>query len=305
MTTILVVDDSAVDRQLAGGFLANDPDLTVRYAGDGAEALETIVRKAPDLVLTDLMMPKIDGLQLVAEVRRSHPLVPVILMTSKGSEEIAVQALQQGAASYVPKRMLARKLLSTVRSVLAVATRERSHSRLMGCMTQSECRFALENDFTLFGPLVAYLQEEVTRMGLCDETERMRIGVALEEGLTNALYHGNLEVGSELRGEDDKAYFALVEERRRQAPYRHRRIHVDASLSREQAMLRIRDEGSGFDPSSIPDPTDPENLEKASGRGVLLMRTFMDEVAYNEMGNTVTMTKRRGTNNHPNHDEES
>jgi len=305
MTTILVVDDSAVDRQLAGGFLTNEGELNVAYAVDGAEALKMIARKPPDLVVTDLMMPEIDGLQLVAEVRRSHPLVPVILMTSKGSEEIAVQALQQGAASYVPKRMLARKLLPTVHSVLAVATHQRSHSRLMGCMTRIDCRFALENDCTLFGPLVAYLQEEVTRMGLCDETERMRIGVALEEALTNALYHGNLEVGSELRGEDDRAYFALVESRRRQAPYQHRHIHVEAALSREQATVTIRDEGSGFDPAAIPDPTDPENLEKASGRGVLLMRTFMDEVAYNEVGNAVTMIKRRGSNAQPSHCEEN
>jgi len=54
----------------------------------------------------------------------------------------------------------------------------------------------------------------------------------------------------------------------------------------------VRDEGSGFDPAALPDPTAPANLERVSGRGVLLLRTFMDEVIYNELGNAVTLVKR-------------
>ncbi len=292
MSTILVVDDSAVDRRLVGGLLEQDEDLEVEYAADGREALGKIEHTVLDLVVTDLMMPEMDGLELVASVRNDFPLVPVILMTSKGSEEVAVRALQQGAASYVPKRTLGQHLLDTVRRVLAVSTRQRSHSRLMGCMTRSDSCFALENDPSLFGPLVMYLQEEVTRLGICDETERTRFGVALEEALSNALYHGNLAVGSQLREQDDGAYYALVEQRRRLPPYRDRQIHVEANLSRCAASVIVRDEGAGFDSSTLPDPTEAVNLEKVSGRGVLLMRTFMDEVIYNQRGNAVTLTKR-------------
>ncbi len=57
----------------------------------------------------------------------------------------------------------------------------------------------------------------------------------------------------------------------------------------------IRDEGSGFDRSELPDPTDPENLLKSSGRGVMLMQTFMDEVIFNDRGNEVTLIKRRAS----------
>lgn len=292
MPTILVVDDSAVDRRLVGRLLEQDGDLEVEYAAHGGEALTKIEHTVLDLVVTDLIMPEMDGLQLVATVRSQHPLLPVILMTSKGSEEIAVRALQEGAASYVPKRTLAQNLLKMVRRVLAVSSQERSHIRLMGCMISSDCTFALENDPALFNPLVTYLQEEATRLGVCDQSERTRFGVALEEALANALYHGNLEVGSNLRDEDDEAYYALVEKRRRQAPYRNRRIYVEAKLSREGANVVVRDEGSGFDPSLLPDPTEPANLEKACGRGVLLMRTFMDEVVYNDVGNAVRLTKR-------------
>jgi len=291
MTTVLVVDDSAVDRRLVGGLLSRDANLRLVYAVHGAEALTKIEQDPPDLVLTDLVMPEIDGLTLVATAKAKYPLVPAILMTSKGSEELAVQALEAGAASYVPKHALAQRLLDTVRKVLAVSSRRRSHSRLMGSMTRSNCTFVLENDSALIAPLISRVQEDCGHMNLYDDSEGTRVGVALEEALANALYHGNLEVDSELREQDDQTYWALAEQRAQQPPYCHRRVYVTAELSREKAVFVIRDDGAGFDPSTLPDPTDPANLEKASGRGILLMRTFMDEVTYNDKGNEVTLVK--------------
>ena len=86
----------------------------------------------------------------------------------------------------------------------------------------------------------------------------------------------------------------LVGERCGYAPYRDRRIHVRARLTPCEAVYSIRDEGPGFDPSGLPDPTDPANLERRSGRGLLLIRTFMDEVLYARHGdrNVVTLRKR-------------
>jgi anti-sigma regulatory factor (Ser/Thr protein kinase) len=66
---------------------------------------------------------------------------------------------------------------------------------------------------------------------------------------------------------------------------------IDIALTSESAQFKIRDEGPGFDPQTLPDPTDPEYLERPSGRGVLLMKSFMDKVTYNDSGNEVTMTK--------------
>ena len=296
MTTVLVVDDSAVDRRLVGGLLQQGGDMRVLFAADGLDALATFDREPADIVVSDVMMPEMDGLAFVAAMRVKHPLVPVILMTSLGNEEMAVQALQAGASSYVPKRKLAQQLLDTVRKVVAVSGHQRGQMRLMDCIMRSECTFVLGNDYTLFRPLVTYLQESVTNLGLGDAADRTRLGVALEEALANALFHGNLEVSSALKEENDQAYFALAEERRQTRPYCDRQIFVDARMSRNEAIFVIRDEGIGFDPSSLPDPTDPANLERASGRGILLMRTFMDEVAFGAVGNQVTLIKRRHAN---------
>jgi CheY-like chemotaxis protein/anti-sigma regulatory factor (Ser/Thr protein kinase) len=318
MTNILIVDDSPIDRRLVGELLSKDPGVEIQYAVDGADAVENapmgelasgrlglqldyavdgrealakLAKSPADLVITDLQMPEINGLQLVAAMREQYPRIPVILMTSQGSEEIAVQALQQGAASYVPKKMLMRYLWETVAKVLKASVEDRGQARLIKCMLRTESIFHLENDSALFEPLVRYLQEETMRLGVCREADRVRVGVALEEALTNALYHGNLDLSSDLRG--TPGYRDMVLQRRSEAPYAQRRIEVEARISRSEAAFAIRDEGTGFNPAALPDPTDPANIEKASGRGIFLMKAFMDEVLYNDAGNAVVLVKRR------------
>jgi CheY-like chemotaxis protein/anti-sigma regulatory factor (Ser/Thr protein kinase) len=292
MPRILIVDDSAVDRRLTQGLLRPADDLELEFAVNGRLALEAMRRDLPDLVLTDLVMPELDGLELVDAIKRDYPLVPVILMTSKGSEETAVEALRRGASSYTPKKFLARDLLETIRSVLSVSQQQRSQERLLSRMTASRCEFVLENDSSLIPPLIGYVQHDAARLGLCDESERLRLGVALDEALANALYHGNLEISSELRDDDHHRYLHLVETRTYQPPYRDRRIHVCVDMSPSEGRFVIRDEGPGFDASRVADCTAEASLDKVGGRGLLLMRTFMDEVIFNGGGNEVVLIKR-------------
>lgn len=298
MSTILIVDDSAVDRRLAGGILEKAAGLKVEYATNGVEGLEKIPLIHPDMVLTDMQMPEMDGLDLVGKIRDRFPLVPIVLMTAHGSEDLAVQALSRGAASYVPKSKLADELPDVVSSVLAVARADRHNERLGACLQSTTSEFVLDNDTALVYPLVDHCQQLVTRMKICDETDRIRVGVALEEALLNALYHGNLELDSEaLReartGMINGAATNPIDERRSRSPYAERKIRVRISVSQNEAHFSIRDEGPGFNPAEVPDCTEPENLERECGRGLLLMRTFMDEVKYSPQGNEVTLIKRK------------
>jgi CheY-like chemotaxis protein len=296
MTRVLVVDDCAVDRTLAGEILKRDAGFVIDYARSGEEALQQIGLVVPDLVLTDLQMPHIDGLQLVTAVRESYPRVPVILMTSQGSEEIAFQALQRGAASYVPKVFLHDKLRDTVEKVLQASINEAYHQKALECLTRSERHFLLPNDPALFTPLIVHFQEECVALGICNHADRVRLGVGLGEALANAMFHGNLELSSSLRETDADAYHHLAESRRGEPPYRDRRIEIEVRLAPGAAVFVIRDQGFGFDPTALPDPTDPANLEKVTGRGILLMQAFMDQVDFNSRGNEVTMVKRSGPN---------
>ena len=105
-TTVLVVDDSAFDRRLVGQLLDPMPGVRAVYAADGREGLAAIAREAPAVILTDLVMPDVGGLELVQRVRTEHPEILVILMTAFGSEDVAMQTLRAGAANYIPKRDL-------------------------------------------------------------------------------------------------------------------------------------------------------------------------------------------------------
>ena len=94
------------------------------------------------------------------------------------------------------------------------------------------------------------------------------VHMAMDEALTNAVKHGNCCQSG-------------------------KRIWVDLSLSDEDVELSVRDEGCGFDPDHIPDPTAPEHLESVHGRGVLIIRSYMDEVHYNRKGNCIVMRRMR------------
>jgi DNA-binding NarL/FixJ family response regulator len=293
ITKVLVVDNSGEEQLLEGELLERSPGISAIYATQGPEALTAIRQYAPDVVLMALHMPKMNDLGLFEEVRNKYPALPVVLMTVDGDEGMVVNALKRGAAGYLPKKSLVRDLTKTLQNVQALARKERRKQRLLGYLTQTEASFSLNNDPTLIQPVVAYLQESITRMRLCDEAGCVQVGIALHEALLNALFHGNLEVSSELREMGESVYLELAEQRRQQLPFRDRRIYVTARTSPCEAVYIVRDEGAGFDPASLPDSTDPANIGKVSGRGILLIRTFMDEVTYNGAGNQITMIKRQ------------
>jgi CheY-like chemotaxis protein/anti-sigma regulatory factor (Ser/Thr protein kinase) len=294
MSSILVVEDSRTQAQEIQ-LLLEEEGFTVQLASQGREALAVLRQGLPDVVLTDLDMPEMNGLQLVEAVRRDYPAVPVILMTALGSEEIAVEALQKGAASYVPKRNLAQDIVETLDRVISVAQAGRNQQRVWEGLTQSDLHFVLDNDPSLAPPLIGFLEEHAARLLACDRNELMRLGVALHEALLNAIQHGNLELSSDLRQEgDEKAFRDLAGVRRQQSPYRDRRVRVHAQTSKSEALYIIEDEGPGFNVASLPDPSDPANVGRIGGRGLTLIRTFMDEVRHNEQGNRITLRKRCG-----------
>jgi serine/threonine-protein kinase RsbW len=100
------------------------------------------------------------------------------------------------------------------------------------------------------------------------ERDIFGIKLALEEAVINAIKHGN---------QMDRA----------------KKVRIAYRISPDRFEVLIADEGSGFDPKEVPDPTAVENLERACGRGLMLMRHYMTEVAFNHRGNSVTMRKHR------------
>ncbi|TWU40961.1 ATP-binding response regulator [Novipirellula artificiosorum] len=295
MPIILIVDDSEVDRTVMAGLLGSDLDWLISQASNGAEALRMMADATPDAVVTDLLMPEMDGMELVKRISQTYSEVPVVLVTSQDDIKLAFKALKMGAASYVPKSQLADRLLDTVEQVLAVSDMDHFDDRIVQATTNTRYRFNLENDLTLIAPLVDRVQMGLLGMHLCSPTQRMHIGIALEEALTNAMCHGNLELPvrhlPEIRRQlHEGKRSEMVEERRHQSPYKDRRILVAADLTRQRAQFVVADQGAGFDEQSNRPKSLDEIMEGECGRGILLIRSFMDEVVFNETGNEIRMT---------------
>ncbi|MEZ6123409.1 MAG: response regulator [Planctomycetaceae bacterium] len=288
MPKLLIVDDSTTDRVRATGIASRWLECTIRQCDSGVDALEQMEHWLPDIVLTDLQMPEMDGLELVTALKEEHPQIPVILMTAQGSEDVAASALRRGAASYVPKPRLAEDLIGILNRVYDAARLENSHSRLMHYVSDANLRFELPNDLNSINSCVRYLLDLLRCMPLGDVTERMRVGIALQEAIENACYLCNLEIESQMATlPEDLEQLASL--RRSAEPYRHRRIHIHARISRTQAEFTIGDDGRGFDVDALAGHEGPN--ADGSGRGTTLMRCMMDEVIFADSGRQVTLIK--------------
>ncbi len=295
MPIVLVIDDSETDRQLIGGLLKPKLDWIVQFAKDGSEGLQMIGEIFPDVVVTDLQMPELNGIQLCAEAKAEYPHVPIILVTGQGSEELAVEALQAGATSYVPKSALTQYLLDTVEQVLSLSQHDQSKVRLMQNTVGVRYQFHLETDQALIAPLVDFVSTTMESVGIGDESDQRHVSVALGESLINAMFHGNLEL------EATSARFARqqmhdggiseeVQERCRVSPYKERRVKVAVNLNRKQVEIVVRDEGAGFDPAGYSERAhEPSQLSSQEGRGLTLIHNFMDETSFNDSANEIRM----------------
>ncbi len=132
---------------------------------------------------------------------------------------------------------------------------------------REKIEFVFPSAIGLMHCILEYLTKRVEKVGVINP-ESSNLFIALDEAFVNAVKHGN-------KFDANKT------------------IKISAEVSTKEARFTIEDEGEGFDVSAIPDPTNPENLFKSSGRGVLFIYNIMDEVSYNERGNRLTMIKKR------------
>lgn len=289
---ILVVDDSRLDRRLIEECLRR-AGHDVATAVDAREALQRLDLHPVDLVVTDLTMPGMSGVELLRKIKQGERPLPVILVTSSGSETVVTEALRAGADDYVSKLHVVEQLPTSVQRLLEIAQEHRRRRQSEQWIVRQQVTYQLANEREQVSGLVRRLCEYGISMGALGPQDEIRVSVALEEALLNAIIHGNLEVSSKLREEEGDAFERQIRERRQLEPFARRRVRIDCEVTRDEARYQITDEGPGFDVARLPDPRDPDRLLLASGRGVLMMRAFMDEVHYNDRGNVVTLVKRR------------
>ncbi len=289
MAKVLIVDDSAVDRLLFKSLVEQNSNYTVIEAENATDAMEKLAIWDIDIVVTDLQMPDIDGLEFVGLIQKNFPEIPTILATGMGSADIATKALAEGAAGYVPKSKLSELLVPTIDNILDRTEYEGSFAHLLDCSKEIHFHFALENDPRLFALLVELVRKMLGGVSPLGPIDRLRLGIAVEQALHNALYRGNLGLPSSVRvpfgGELPSAYsMERIEERINAEEVKDRRIDVEIRITPERLICVIEDEGDGFEPEQYSEatPGDP-------GRGLVLMNTFMDSIRFNDKANHITL----------------
>ncbi|QDV21927.1 ATP-binding response regulator [Aureliella helgolandensis] len=291
MPMILVADDSELDRMVIQEMLKKEPlDWLVEVVGSAEEAIALMREMAFDLVVTDVLMPGMSGIDLLNHVHRQPCRVPVIVISGQDDKSSAVEALRQGAASYVPKSELGSRLGETVKQVLDAARSEQGYQNLIGCANEMRYQFTFENDSNLIQPFIRLMQQMAGGMGLLCPEALTRFGIAIDEAMVNAMCHGNLELSQdemvEVRSQLHTGARIEVMEQRRQSPeFVDRRLHVAAGLSKEGIKVTIRDDGGGFPVSDA--------QHSGAHRGITIIENLVDKASYNSSGNELTLVKLR------------
>lgn len=296
MSSILLVEDSPT-QALQMRLLLESAAHSVTCCDDGTTAMEHLQHSTCELVVTDLELPMMNGLELIKRMQCDYPQIPAVLVTGQGSERLAAEALRAGATAYVPKSLVDDLLLGTVEDVLGVIRTDRSYAELIDCTVENRLVFELPNKPSLLTTAIDLTMQLASGMQLLSGVDRYRVGIALQQALSNAMYRGNLQLSfadwhqSSAEDNGHSQSDPLVAERLQQAPFKDRKIHFDARLMRDLIRIVIRDEGHGFDTRSLIDECDPQAISSERGRGLVLIRNFMDKVSFNSSGNEITLIK--------------
>jgi CheY-like chemotaxis protein len=296
MAAILLAEDSPTHTALMQSLLEQDAHQ-VQCVENGRQAVEALHRAAPDLVVTDLCMPEMNGLELVHQLVERFPRIPSIVVTARGSESLAVDALAQGAANFVPKNSLHKLLTHAVRQTLQMAKADRQYSEFTGQLQRPEFSFLLHNDVRSIEPAVLFVVQALAAAGRMNPTHRIRLGTAIASAIFNAICFGNLEVMDEdsfvnrfLSG--DHSGETEMRELARHAPYRDRSVELKVSVGDDDTRILVSHDGPGRMTRLTPAPGTPESFELEQCRGLMLMTSFMDDVVFHSEYSEVVMVKR-------------
>ncbi|TAL39271.1 MAG: response regulator [Spirochaetes bacterium] len=247
-----------------------------------------------DLVITDIKLRKMDGIELLRHISAMDKPIPTLIITGQANVEDAIRAMRYGACDIIRKPFDINEVASTVRGILR-RTQEKELAGGLGKYVEYEKgKYTIPVDGTL-GSVISYqLTQNLAPSGLCNNTTSDNIAMAIREAVSNAMFHGNLEVPSSIREDRGlKGFNDEIELRKGDGRYSGRMVKIEYELTRDYVEYFVEDEGPGFNFRDLPDPRDPENFLKDSGRGLLIIRIHMDEVDWNEKGNRIRFRKYR------------
>jgi DNA-binding response OmpR family regulator len=251
-----------------------------------------------DLIITDIKLRKMDGIELLRKINSMDEPVPVLIISGHGNVEDAIRALRYGASDYIRKPFDINDLASSVRSILKRKFEKKLSDNFGMYKNYEKSVLVIPNDSELINTISFTFTKDLVTAGLFNYTTSENIALAIQEAISNAMYHGNFEIDSSLRDNGGmKEFNNEIEKRKTLSPYKDRKVKLTYEFTPEYVLYEVEDEGNGFDYKLLPDPRDPENFFKNSGRGLLIIRIYMDEVTWLDKGNIIRMKKYKTNRN--------
>ena len=291
MKILIAEDEPMVRKYLAA--MAGLHGYQCVLAANGKEALDLFGKENPDIVLSDVQMPEMDGFALLKEIREQNSDVIVIILTGEGSGDVAARALQLGANNYLHKPVADKQLRHLLRQYATLIAERATTHEIERMVERRTLNIVVDNQLDHTTRVAQFLVNEVGRT--LPEKERMDITLGLDELICNAIEHGNLGISQaekEKAMQESDGLNKLYAQRLEDPRIAARRVRIEFTYGRNEGFeWIISDEGNGFDWQAVPSPLDEEGLDKPCGRGVFLGRMLFDHLEYRGKGNVVCLRK--------------
>ncbi|MEZ6123410.1 MAG: response regulator [Planctomycetaceae bacterium] len=290
IVTILLIDDSVTDRTRCAGLIRNGhPGWNVLTAGGALAGLDLLSESPVDVVVSDLVMPGMDGRQLLKEMAERFPLIPVVLITSQGDDQIAADCVSMGAVNYVPKRQLAERLGTVLREVISDQEEVRTTRRVLQYLTETRCRFEFESHPEQIRSVVNFVGQRLQAMNRFSSQQIQNMSAAVREALLNSWYHGTLQVNQFPLQRSRQDYIPAAAAQAVSGKHTAVQIEFTMRVCGMTVEFTVQDTGPGFNTAAVDHLNEAPDDTFNNGNGIRRMRHLMKSVTYSPAGNSVTL----------------
>lgn len=293
LPNLLIIDPEANYKNQMDEVLMNKIDIT--YVSNIKDAIEKCWERNYELIMVETELPNHeDAFEFIEKVRQKMPQAMFIVLTKDGKMKDAVEAFQSGAIDFIAKPVNVKDILSILTKFQSLTSYARMAYDVQEMVIEERRSFILPTDFYLINLFLDDLMQMIQNFPNFNKSELRGIRFSLYEMIVNAMEHGNLEINYEQKKsllEEFIDYYEYLESKSKEAPYRDRKVWFTYHYMNNKITFEITDEGPGFDVSNVPSPKDAENINNLNGRGILITKINMDEVTYNDKGNSVILVK--------------
>jgi len=290
---ILVVEDNVSLGETLAEILSY-AGYDVDYATNGAKALKQISRIAYDLIISDISMPGISGLELLERINTNENPIPFIVITGFVKSEFAIQAVRLGASDFISKPIDFNVFLHSVSKQLAKHRKTNEIKYLSKYIESSVFEFRFTPEQFIEGnltPVIANLPVE--KIFNIPNSVFNEILLCVEEMLSNAFLHGVFKIPGRIREEEYQSYMNFLQETIRNKEIAEKKVYLTIfiNMSGKKIEITVRDEGDGFDHSKfLQDDTSIIEF-KGSGKGIKLLKILCDNIFFADEGRILKIEK--------------